>query len=130
MVEFALVAPILFGVIFLVIQGGLLYAQYQQVGFAASEAARCAAVARDGNQPACAPSASGPEDAARTEAIANAPLLQLQDSDITVNGGDWSVPGSVSVTVRHPAELPILQIFGVEGTAFELEATSTARLER
>ena len=131
MVEFALVAPIVFGLMFGVFHMGLLYMKYQQVGFAASEGARCAAVARNGNRPACAPSATSPQAAARLRAKAKAPNLGLADSDVAVSSTTgYALPGTVSVTVRHDVSLPLLAGFGgADTTAFTLRATSTSKLE-
>lgn len=131
MVEFALVAPIVFGLMFGVFQLGVLYMKYQQVGFAASEGARCAAVARNGNQPACAPTATSPQSAARLRAKAKAPNLGLSDADIAISSDSgYAVPGSVSITVEHDVTIPLLGWFGGDDTtAFTLRATSTSKLE-
>lgn len=127
MVEFALVGPILFLLMFAIFQVGVLYLQYQQVGFAASEAARCAAVARTApiERPACAPLASSPTNAAVTRAVAKAPSLQLTASDISVaSDSGWEMPGHVTVRVTYASRLPVI------GRSLTLRASSTAKLER
>lgn len=127
MVEFALVAPILFLLMFAIFQVGIVYMQYQQVGFAASEGARCAAVARTApvSTPACAPGATSATDAAVTRAIAKAPSLDLDAGDISVSSDSgWAMPGRVTVTVRHETEIPIIN------RHISLNATSKAKLER
>lgn len=127
MVEFALVAPILFLLMFAVFQGGVLYFKYQQVGFAASEAARCAAVARNApvQTPACAPTAASATDAATKRAIAQAPNLDLTADDVTVSSNSgWALPGRVKVTITHATSLPIF------GTSITLTSSSSAKLER
>lgn len=131
MVEFALVAPIVFGLMFGVFHLGVLYMKYQQVGFAASEGARCAAVARDGNRPACAPTATSPQAAARFRAQAKAPNLGLTDADITITSDSgYALPGTVSVTVEHDVSIPLLGWFGgADTSAFTLRGTSTSKLE-
>lgn len=127
MVEFAMIAPVLFLLMFAVFQVGLVYMQYQQVGFAASEGARCAAVARTApvSRPACAPAATSPANAAVTRAIAKAPSLDLDAGDVTVSSDSgWALPGRVAVTVRYDTEIPIIN------KRITLNATSKAKLER
>jgi Flp pilus assembly protein TadG len=129
MVEFALVAPMLFLLVFAVLQVGVAYMRYQQVGFAASEGARCGAVARTApaKSPACAPTATSPASAAQSRAIAKAPALNLSASDVVVVApSGWVSGGTVQVTVSKPWHVGILG-FQKDVT---LKATSTARLER
>ena len=119
-----MIGPVLFLLMFGIFQIGVVYMQYQQVGFAASEGARCAAVARNApaQTPACAPGVASITAAAQQRAIAKSPSLDLQASNVTVSGG--SFPGTVTVTVRYATELPIIQ------KDINLRASSTAKMER
>jgi Flp pilus assembly protein TadG len=127
MVETAIVLPIGILLIFGVLQFGVAYTRYQQVAFAASEGARCAAVARQAptQVPACATAATSGTDAARIAAKKRAGMLNLTDGDITVTtSNSWAFPGTVTVTVTKTQTVPVL------GATYTLKAASTARLER
>jgi Flp pilus assembly protein TadG len=125
MVEFALILSVLMLVVFGCVRVGMAYFTYEEVASAANAGARAAAVNRAGD----------PAGAALTAARAISPTLGLSASQVSVTyastaspaGASWSYPGTATVTVTYPVAFDILGQFS---TVFNLQATTTKRLER
>jgi Flp pilus assembly protein TadG len=120
-VEFTLVAPILFLILFGIVQFGIAFMHSVALTDAVRTGARKAAVSRNAGDPA---------GAART-AVLNA----ASDLDQSVLSGridvtpspDWKTPGaSVTVSATYPYSINILGIVVASG---DLHSATTERLE-
>jgi Flp pilus assembly protein TadG len=99
-VEFALVAPLLFALLIGIIQFGITFNNYLTLTDATRVGARKAAVSRlfgDG------------VTSGRAATIAAASNLTLTPAQVTVSATSWTIPGSdVSVTASYPYSINIL----------------------
>ena len=125
MVEFVVVLPLIFALIFLVVYAGIGFNRHLLVTDAAQVAARAGAVARfDASRDPC--------DAARdaaSRAMGSLPIVVTccPPGPVCPAGTSFGRPGDpFSVTVRYVLDvrLPLLPVGDVE-----LEATATERLE-
>lgn len=117
-VEFALVAPILIGLLLAILQAGIAFNHYLEVTDAARAAARKAVVARfDGT------TVADIEQAAKDAAGGLAVVVTVADpADPTFTHAG----STLSVTVSYPYTLSLL---GVTVTSGNLTSTMTGRLE-
>jgi len=121
LVEFALVAPVLFLILFAIIQFGIAFMHSVALTDAVRAGARKAAVSRTAADP--------------TAATANAVLGAATDLDkstlqngLTVDPGasGWVAGGSVTVSAQYPYHVNILGIVVASGY---LHSTTTERIE-
>lgn len=119
-VEFALILPILFVLLFGAIQFGLVFWQYQQVSAAASEGARRAAVSRTYG-----------DRTARAESAAKAASPGLDSARMTVStSSSWNAGDPVNVTVRYPVSVDILPLIDRPVFSGNVEVTRSMRVEQ
>ncbi|HZQ16789.1 MAG TPA: TadE/TadG family type IV pilus assembly protein [Gaiellaceae bacterium] len=120
MVEFAMVAPILFLILFAIFQYGIAFMHSVTLTDAVRAGARKAAVSR---------SAADPVGATKSAILGAASDLDTTtlSSRITVtpNPG-WQAGGSVTVAATYPYTIKILGIVFASG---DLHSTTTERLE-
>jgi len=124
-VEFAIVALLLFTLLFGIIQFGWLFYQWNEITHAAREGARWGALEYD-------------IPTIRTKTIASAPGMGLEAGDITVlvDGvakdptiADVGKPVSVTVVHDAPVFVPLFEaVFGGSSTV-TLRSTATLRIE-
>jgi Flp pilus assembly protein TadG len=118
-VEFALILPIIAGVLFAIVEFGVVFHDYVTITDASRVAARKAAVSRLG----------GPPYDAAAEAAGKNAAESLNDPPLTVEctSSDWTTPGSdVSCTVTYPYSINVLDWVVTSGT---LTSETTERLE-
>jgi len=120
MVEFALVAPILFMILFAIIQFGIVFMNSVALTDAVRTGARKASVSR----------ASADPTGATQSAVLNA-ATDLDQSTlagrISVSApGGWTQGGSVTVSATYPYSIDILGIVVASG---DLHSATTERLE-
>lgn len=117
MVELAMVLPILFMVLFGVMQLGQAFWSYQQLSAAVSEGARTAALSRStGNQTSLVTSA----------VRAAAPNLDASDISVSVSSS-WTTGDPVTVTATYPISVDLLGQVVVDR---RITSTRTARVEQ
>jgi len=121
LVEFALVAPVLFLILFAIIQFGIAFMHSVALTDAVRAGARKAAVSR---------TAADPTAAATSAVLGAATDLDrstLQDG-LTVDPGasGWVAGGSVTVSAQYPYQVNILGIVVASGY---LHSTTTERIE-
>jgi Flp pilus assembly protein TadG len=121
LVEFALVAPVLFLILFAIIQFGIAFMHSVALTDAVRAGARKAAVSR---------TAADPSAAATNAVLGAATDLDkptLQDG-ISVDPGanGWVAGGSVTVSAQYPYQVNILGIVVASGY---LHSTTTERIE-
>jgi Flp pilus assembly protein TadG len=121
LVEFALVAPILFIILFAIVQFGIAFMHSVALTDAVRTGAREAAVSR---------TASDPVGATKTAVINAASDLDSStlSSRITVQPGatGWSSGDTVTVTATYPYSINILGIVVASGN---LQSATTERIE-
>jgi Flp pilus assembly protein TadG len=120
LVEFAIVLPILAGLLIGIVEFGLVLSNYVKLTDAARVGARSAIAVRLGGVT--------PSDAAQTVRDSAGDLNQAKLS-VTVTDPDWSAPGSqITVTASYPyaIDVPFFDIHIADGT---LTATAKERLE-
>ena len=117
MVEFALVMPVLFLVLFGIIQFGALYNDYITLTDAARVGARKAAVSRQTGDPV------GLATAATKNAASDLDLAKLT---VTVTANVWAAGADVTVKTAYPYEVNILGMVVKTGM---LESETTERIE-
>lgn len=111
-VEFVIIAPVVFLIIGVMIAGGHVYFAHQKVQHAAAAAARAASISRT-----AATAGMAAETAARTDMVATG-LTCVSQSVQTDLSGHFTLPGmtgTVSATVTCEMELGALGIFGISG---------------
>ena len=117
-VEFALVAPVVFLLLFAVIEFGLLLYNYIEIGSAAREGARKAAVSRYSNDPV-----KDVRDAVqRSTSVVDDSRLSIAVSP----GTPWSSGQDVTVTLSYPYSMNVM---GVVVWSGNLRGTSIVRVE-
>ena len=121
LVEFAIVAPLLFLILFAIIQFGIAFMHSVALTDAVRAGARKAAVSR---------TAADPTAAATSAVLGAATDLDrstLQDG-LTVDPGasGWVAGGSVTVSAQYPYQVNILGIVVASGY---LHSTTTERIE-
>jgi Flp pilus assembly protein TadG len=136
LIEFALIAPVLILLLFGILQTGLIVMQYNTVANAAREGARHGITMKT----------PGTELAGQTCVGAGAPPATVRDAACRIASGltanqvtvFWDTPpgvvntGSISVTVKYPAQItitPLIESFGGSGT-IPLSATSIMQREQ
>lgn len=120
LVEFALVVPILAGVLFAVVEFGVVFHDYVTVTDASRVAARKAAVSRFAGDSGDAAEAAGRKAA---ESLNTDPDVLKIDC----TAGDWTKSGTeVSCTVQYPYSISVLDWVVTSGT---LTSKTTERLE-
>jgi Flp pilus assembly protein TadG len=118
MVEFALVAPVLFLVLIAIFQFGIAFTDYIQVTNAARDGARKALVSR-----------SDPNAVSTVQTTVKNSVWSLDKTQmgITVSPSTpWTSGQSVTVTVTYPYSISIMGLVVGSGT---LKSTTTARIE-
>jgi Flp pilus assembly protein TadG len=120
-VEFVIIAPVVFLIIGVMIAGGHVYFAHQKVEHAAAAAARAASITR----PVFAVNSTA-EAAARTDMVATG--LTCMSQSIVVDTSQYmfppGVPAVVTATVTCEMELGMLGVFGISG---HRTITSTVR---
>jgi Flp pilus assembly protein TadG len=117
MVEFALIMPVLFLVLFGIIQFGALYNDYITLTDAARVGARKAAVSRQTGDPV----------GLATAAVKNAASdLDLAKLNIAVTAPAWAPGADVTVQTSYPYEVNILGVVVASGM---LKSSTTERIE-
>jgi Flp pilus assembly protein TadG len=117
MVEFALIMPVLFLVIFGIIQFGVLYNDYIALTDATRAGARKAATARHAADPV----------AVTKTAVRNAAHdLDPAELEIAVDAAAWTPGGDVEVATSYPYELDIMGVVVASG---RLRSSITERIE-
>jgi hypothetical protein len=120
LVEFSLVLPILAGLLFAIVEFGVVFHDYVTVTDASRVAARKAAVSRFAPDSGEAAEAAGRKAA---ESLNTDPDVLKVDCEST----SWTTPGSeVSCTVRYPYSISVLDWVVADGT---LTSKTTERLE-
>ncbi len=120
MVEFALVAPLLFLILFGIVQFGVAFMHSVALTDAVRAGARKAAVSR---------TATDPVAATDSAILASAPDLDSStlSSGITVTtSSGWTSGGSVTVTATYPYSINILGLVVASG---DLHSQTTERIE-
>ena len=117
MVEFALIMPVLFLVLFGIIQFGALYNDYITLTDAARVGARKAAVSRQTGNPV----------GLATTATRNAASdLDLSKFTVSVTATAWAAGADVTVEATYPYEVDIMGMVVASGT---LKSSTTERIE-
>ena len=116
LVEFALVAPLLFLILFGIVQFGIAFMHSVALTDAVRTGARKAAVSR---------SATDPTLAAKNAVLGAANDLDPSKVSITVNS-DWQPGDNVTVAATYPYEINLLGIVVASG---DLHSTTTERVE-
>lgn len=120
LVEFAIVLPILAGLLIGIVQVGLVLSNYVKLTDATRVGARKAISVRLGGVT--------PDDAAQAVRDSAGDLKQ-SDLGVTVVDSDWSAPGSqIVVTATYPFSVDI-PFFGIHIANGTLTATAKERLE-
>jgi Flp pilus assembly protein TadG len=117
MVEFALIVPVLFLVLFGIIQFGALYNDYITLTDAARVGARKAAVSRQTADPV------GLATLATKNAASDLDLTKL---NVSVNATAWSPGADVTVETSYPYQVDILGVVVASGM---LKSSTTERIE-
>ncbi len=123
MVEFALVAPLLFLILFAIVQFGLTFMHSVTLTDAVRVGARKAAVSRSAADPVSATQAAvlgAANDLDKTT------LGQPGRITVTTGASGWVQGGSVTVTATYPYSIDILGIVVASG---DLHSATTERLE-
>ncbi len=121
LVEFALVAPILFLILFGIIQFGIAFMHSVALTDAVRAGARKAAVSRTAPDPVSAATS------AVTGAATDLDQTELAKGVTVAPGaGGWVAGGSVTVSAQYPYEINILGIVVASGY---LHSATTERLE-
>jgi Flp pilus assembly protein TadG len=121
MVEFAMVAPLLFVILFAIFQFGIVFMHSVALTDAVRTGARKASVSR----------ASADPTSATQSAVLNA-ATDLDSStlagriSVSTSGVGWSQGGSVTVSATYPYSINILGIVVASG---DLHSATTERLE-
>ena len=117
MVEFVMVVPVLFLVLFGIIQFGVLYNDYITLTDAARVGARKAAVSRQTGDPV----------GLATTATKNAASdLELAKLGVSVTATAWAAGADVTVEATYPYEVNIMGVVVSSGT---LKSSTTERIE-
>jgi Flp pilus assembly protein TadG len=117
MVELTLLLPLLFVIMFGVVQFGITYKDYITLTDATRVGARKAAVSRHEESP----------EAAATLAVENAATgLDLDDLDVSVDATSWEHGATVTVEATYPYEI---DLFGFVFAAGDLRSETTERVE-
>ena len=117
MVEFALIMPVLFLVLFGIIQFGTLYNDYITLTDAARVGARKAAVSRQTGDPV------GLATTATKNAASDLDLTKLT---VSVTANAWAAGADVTVEATYPYEVNIMGMVVSSGT---LKSSTTERIE-
>ena len=117
MVEFALIMPVLFLVLFGIIQFGTLYNDYITLTDAARVGARKAAVSRQTGDPV------GIATAATKNAASD---LEVAKLGVSVTANAWAAGADVTVEATYPYEVNIMGMVVASGT---LKSSTTERIE-
>lgn len=117
MVEFVIVAPVLFLLLFGVIQFGIVYNNYLTITDATRVGARKAAVSRTAANP------EGLAEAAVRQAAADLDPGRL---NVTVVETAWTPGGDVTVTASYPYDVNLL---GLVVSSGRLRSATTERIE-
>jgi Flp pilus assembly protein TadG len=117
MVEFTLVAPLLFLILFAVIQFGIVYRDYVTLTDAVRTGARKAAVSRH---------AANPAATAELQVRAAATDLDQAKLDVAVTPTPWSHGGDVTVEASYPYDIDLLGFVVASG---DLHSATTERVE-
>ena len=118
MVEFALVAPVLFLVLIAIFQFGQAFTDYIQVTTAARDGARKAIVSR-----------SDANGVTTVQNTVKASVWSLNKSNMGISvspGQPWTAGQAVTVTVTYPYSISIMGVVVGSGT---LTSTTTQRIE-
>jgi Flp pilus assembly protein TadG len=118
MVEFAMVAPVLFLVLIAIFQFGIAFTDYIQVTNAARDGARKALVSR-----------SDPNAVSTVQTAVKNSTWSLNTSQLGITvtpGTPWTAGQDVTVTVSYPYSISIMGLVVGSGT---LKSTTTARIE-
>ena len=121
LVEFALVAPVLFLILFAIIQFGIAFMHSVALTDAVRAGARKAAVSRT----AADPSAAATSAVLGAATDLDASTLQPGVS-VTPGASGWVAGGSVTVSAQYPYQINILGIVVASGY---LHSTTTERIE-
>jgi Flp pilus assembly protein TadG len=119
MVEFVIVLPLIFMLLFLIITAGVGFARYLRITDAAQAGARAAAVARF-NVP---PEPTDPCDAAQARAQEAVGGLSI-DAPTCSGAGTVGSPFTVTVTHHYGVSFPFLP-----SVTFDITSTATSRLQ-
>ena len=118
MVEFAIVAPVLFLVLIAIFEFGQAYTDYIQVTNAARDGARKAIVSR-----------SDQNGVADVQSTVKSSVWSLDKNSMGISvtpGQPWTAGQNVTVKVTYPYQISIMGLVVGSGT---LSATTTARIE-
>ena len=118
MVEFALVAPVLFLILIAILQFGQAFTNYIQVTNGARDGARKAIVSR-----------SDPNAVATVQNAVKSSVWSLNQSNLGISvtpAQPWTAGQSVTVTVTYPYDISIMGVVVGSGT---LTSTTTQRIE-
>lgn len=117
LVEFALLAPILFLILFGIIQFGVAFRHSIALTDAVRTGARKATVSR---------SLGDPVGATKTAVVAAASDLDSSKLNVTVTAPPWQPGATVTVTATYPYTINILGIVVASG---DLHSSTTERVE-
>lgn len=117
LVEFALLAPILFLILFGIIQFGIAFKNSMALTDAVRTGARQATVSR---------SAGDPVGTTKSAVVKAASDLDSSKLDVTVTAPPWQPGGTVTVTATYPYTINILGIVVASG---DLHSSTTERVE-
>jgi Flp pilus assembly protein TadG len=117
MVEFALLAPVLFLILFGIIQFGIAFQHSIALADAVRVGARKATVSR---------SVADPVGTTKAAVVAAASDLNSSQLNVTVTAPPWQAGGTVTVTATYPYQINILGIVVASG---DLHSATTERVE-
>ena len=117
LVEFALVAPILFLILFGIIQFGIAFKNSMALTDAVRSGARKATVSRN---------AADPVGATKAAVVKAASDLDSSKFNVTVTAPPWQPGATVTVTATYPYSINILGIVVASG---DLHSSTTERVE-
>ena len=117
LVEFALVAPILFLILFGIVQYGIAFKNSIALTDAVRSGARQATVSRN---------APDPVASTKTAVIKAGSDLDSSKLDVTVTAPPWQPGATVTVTATYPYSINILGIVVASG---DLHSSTTERVE-
>ena len=120
MVEFALVAPLLFLILFGIVQFGIAFMHSVALTDAVRAGARQAAVSRTAANPVAA------TDSAVLGAASDLDSSTLSSRITVTTPSGWTAGGSVTVTATYPYSINILGIVVASG---DLHSQTTERIE-
>jgi len=120
MVEFALVAPVLFMILFAIIQFGIVFMHSVALTDAVRTGARKASVSRASADP------TGATQSAVLNAATDLDQSTLASRISVTTSAGWTQGGSVTVTATYPYSINILGIVVASG---DLHSATTERLE-